>query len=620
MISFILVLSFFSVLLVLSVFIWFWWVVPRYQVPPHFTETDFRRLEVQDRIRQTNYQVLTALALGATFLTTLFQFLISSQHWSSEFASKAAQERAAQYIEAVKQIDQGGPSAGNAEKSATRENSAMSVAAVRTLYLLGTRYSDDYHELAHGILSTYVLSQTLGKHILQASRECRNDFGISPSAFEDLLRSEEKNGIAQDREEALPGVQSAMAALGDVKFSALRRHEEGGICTSASSTYDLELEHVTLDDLDLRGLDLSCSLMSQSRFRRVRLNGTNLSHADLRGARFADFDIPGSPAAIGTIRDRLYLAEKDGGPPQWKRGRCWSTDMRGANLSFANLEGALLAGADLRGADLTGANLCRADISRVNLTGAKGLTDEMLRDACASKPKSDDQTYREAQPIGDRAFSVRRCEPHICPYEQAPANAEARSPGARLEAMAGKERRHIVGDAVSLGLVALATIAFLGVGAFASRRLRVSLPGSSVVFPSRFPERSLSYSKEFFLAFTREHPGEAKFYRAPVLFPLDLIVMVLLAAALATASWHWLAAAGFRSPRLALILPLIYLAADFGEDVWLATQLRASEVTDDAITLLKQLTALKLGAIYAAMAQTILALVLYLWTLQLPAS
>src|SRR6202040_1344236 len=111
--------------------IWFWWVVPRHQVPPHFTETDFRRLEVQDRIRQTNYQVLTALGLGATFLTTLFQFVVSSQHWSSEFESKTAQERTAQYVEAVKQIDQGAaPSLGKADPVATRDNSAASVAGI----------------------------------------------------------------------------------------------------------------------------------------------------------------------------------------------------------------------------------------------------------------------------------------------------------------------------------------------------------------------------------------------------------------------------------------------------------------------------------------------------------
>src|SRR5450756_3215771 len=106
MTSVVLVFAVFVILILLAVFFWFWWVGPRDQVPPHLTEQELRRLEVHDRIRQTNYQVLTALGLGATFLTTLFQFLVSGQHWTTEFESKAYQERTAQFVEAVRQLDQ----------------------------------------------------------------------------------------------------------------------------------------------------------------------------------------------------------------------------------------------------------------------------------------------------------------------------------------------------------------------------------------------------------------------------------------------------------------------------------------------------------------------------------
>ena len=61
-----------AVLLSLAVFFWIWWVAPKDQVPPHLTELELRRLEVQDRLRQTNYQILTALGLGATFIATVF--------------------------------------------------------------------------------------------------------------------------------------------------------------------------------------------------------------------------------------------------------------------------------------------------------------------------------------------------------------------------------------------------------------------------------------------------------------------------------------------------------------------------------------------------------------------
>jgi len=308
MIPVILVFSVFLILVVLAVFFWFWWVGPQDQVPPHLAEADLRRLEVQDRIRQTNYQVLAALGLGATFLTTLFQFLVSSQHWSSEFESKAAQERTAQYVEAVKQIDQGAPSSlGGARPPATNESSAASVAAVRTLYLLGTQYPDDYHDQAHTILSSYVRSKTLGKHVLRKSRECRNGFGLTDAAFGELQKQEEKDGTPQDREEGLAGVQSAMSALGDTKFSKFRLHNDGKGCRSARAPGNaLKLERAILDNLDLGQLDLSCASMSHSKLRRVSLKGANLSYTDLRNARFADFDIPGTPAAIGTIQDLLY--------------------------------------------------------------------------------------------------------------------------------------------------------------------------------------------------------------------------------------------------------------------------------------------------------------------------
>jgi uncharacterized protein YjbI with pentapeptide repeats len=617
MIPVILVFAVFLILILLSVFFWFWWVGPRDQVPPHLAEAELRRLEVQDRIRQTNYQVLAALGLGATFLTTLFQFLVASQHWSSEFESKAAQERTAQYIEAVKQIDQGtAPSSRKARAPATSDSSAASVAAVRTLYLLGTQYPDDYHHHAHTILSSFVLSKTLGKHVLEKSRECRNDFGLSGIAFGELLKQEEKDGVPQDREEALPSVQSAMIALGDVKFSKFRLHDDGKKCRSASAPgYKLKLEHAILDNLDLSGQDLSCSLMSQSKLRRVSLNRANLSYSDLRGARFADFDIPETPAAIGTIRDRLYHRE---GPPEWKRYRCWASDLRGANLSHAILEGAQLAGADLTDADLTGANLCRTDVSRVNFARTKGLTMEMLQDACAGKPESDERTYAEAQPTGHNFPAVQRCSQYKCSNEKEPSvDGKAPSFRQRMEPAIKQLRENIVADVAALGIVTLATGFFLWVGAFAKRHLSVSLPDSPVNFPSRFPERSLSYSREFFETFLRERQAAAAFYRKPILLPLDFLVMILFAGAMAFASWHWFSASGVQWPWLALILPSIYLLADFAEDVRLMAILENRTVSDHAIASLKRLTALKLFAVCAGISQTVIALVVYISTLAL---
>jgi uncharacterized protein YjbI with pentapeptide repeats len=615
MMSVVLVFAVFFILMLLAVFFWFWWVGPRDQVPPHLTEQELRRLEVQDRIRQTNYQVLTALALGATFLTTLFQFLISSQHWTTEFESKANQERTSQFIEAVRQLDQGSqpPKTEAGGAASTSDVSATSIAGMRTLYLLGMQRPSEYHGQAHNLLSAYVVSKTRGKSVLADSRECRNDFGMSPAAFGELLNYEKDHNIREEREEGLPAVQAAMASLGDRKFSKFRVHDEGTGCKSRAGTYKLTLEHVTLDNLDLSGMELSCALMSQAKLRRVSFKGANLASADLRGARLADYDIPNSPAATGAIRDRLYAAEAASGPPEWKPHRCWVTDLRGANLAHANFEGAALGGADLTDADLTGANLCRTDISRANFTRVKGLSLEVLRDACAGRPDSDETVHKEAQPVGLKAefYPIKRCSRYSCASE---ASLEVSN-----EALSGQLRTNFKADIASALAVAVAWAVFFLVGAFAKSKLQVRLQNSSVEIPSRFPERSVTYSSEFLKAFVRDYPSVAQYYRVPILFPLDLIVMLLLSAAMAAASWHWFAASGFRWPMISAILPLLYFVADLAEDLRLRRLLNNPDaVTRNAVASFKILTVLKMATIIAVVIQTLAALSVYIWFLGIP--
>jgi uncharacterized protein YjbI with pentapeptide repeats len=83
----------------------------------------------------------------------------------------------------------------------------------------------------------------------------------------------------------------------------------------------------------------------------ARLNGANLSKANLSGATFAPFGRTGFIEHI------------------------WRTELQGADMSETDLAGAdlthaLLAFADLRGAKLKGAILKKADLSRADLTGA----------------------------------------------------------------------------------------------------------------------------------------------------------------------------------------------------------------------------------------------------------
>lgn len=97
-------------------------------------------------------------------------------------------------------------------------------------------------------------------------------------------------------------------------------------------------------------------------------------------------------------------------------------------------------------------------------------------------------------------------------------------------------------------------------------------------------------------------------YVVPVLFPFDLIVMLLLAASLGWASATWGPQGLGGSPSYYLILPLAYLAFDFAEDSLLVLLLMGT-VGLDSITrpLLQGLTAGKLATFVLSAVQVAIA-------------
>jgi hypothetical protein len=385
----------FIIFIALVAFLWFWWAAPRDQVPPHFAETDLRRLEVQDRLRQTNYQILTATALGATFLATMVQFGTTTRQWAADYELKSAQERLTQYTEAIKTFG--------------KDSSLITnIAGITTLQLLGVQDPARFHQQVSEVLTQFISDQQPGNQ-MTASIQC-----------EDHLVSNKQ--LPYDRDEAPPALKVAMKAVGHPQFAAHRLNYSTDKCDPAKQSIDrgpLWLEHMKLDNLDLSGRDFSCAKMSQSQFHRTSFAGADLRGADLRGVQLADFSTPGFPAK--TIGNRLYLKEADGGPLEWQRYRCWTTDFRYAKLQEANFEGAILAGADFLEAELSGTNFCRADLSRVNFSGAKGLTAKMLADACVgpsidlANPKTNPEltVIEESQPFGievfGKDFRVKRC-------------------------------------------------------------------------------------------------------------------------------------------------------------------------------------------------------------------
>lgn len=89
---------------------------------------------------------------------------------------------------------------------------------------------------------------------------------------------------------------------------------------------------------------------------RTTGSGTDLSHADLRGARLLGAHLVGAD-----------LSE---------------ADLRGADLSKADLSGATLVGADLSGADLYRASLLEADLTEADLRRAFLKHTDLQRAIC----------------------------------------------------------------------------------------------------------------------------------------------------------------------------------------------------------------------------------------------
>jgi uncharacterized protein YjbI with pentapeptide repeats len=67
----------------------------------------------------------------------------------------------------------------------------------------------------------------------------------------------------------------------------------------------------------------------------------------------------------------------------------YGADLSGADLRDTNLTFAHLRGATLTGTNLTGAQLHLSYLSYADLTGAKGLLQEQLNQACGTAAKLD---------------------------------------------------------------------------------------------------------------------------------------------------------------------------------------------------------------------------------------
>ena len=96
-------------------------------------------------------------------------------------------------------------------------------------------------------------------------------------------------------------------------------------------------------------------------------------------------------------------------------------------------------------------------------------------------------------------------------------------------------------------------------------------------------------------------------YVVPVLFPLDLIAMIVLSASFGWAAATWGPIGLGFSPALFLVLPIAYLGFDLAEDSLLALVLTGVvDVTAGSRTLLTALTAGKLVFFIGALGQVVM--------------
>jgi uncharacterized protein YjbI with pentapeptide repeats len=373
---------FLTILVVVSAavgaFFWAWSAVPSNRVPPHLSGDDLKRLETEDRLRQTSYQVLAGVALVFTFLLTVYQAIMSYNQWNSDYALRMRQAEVTHLAEALKALS-------------LETNAAARVAGYFSLRQLVLQYPEE------ALLTTGVLT-----HSVRSIANDRDPFSKSAGSWECGGVTSPSNGA---REDADPEVQVAMNILGDQKLASLRSLRfDGAACkTSAGSTSfsTINLSHLALDNLDLNGSDFSCLDMTQSHFRRTNFRDASLQGTNFGGSTFDDWKTPGflktideaQPDTSGTKRaDWLFSSGQD-----WMRYRCWIADFRGANLTNAVFSGAGLAGVDFRDSNLTGAQFENANISRANFRGAKVKPEQLLK-ACAGE-----------QPLHDFNISIRSC-------------------------------------------------------------------------------------------------------------------------------------------------------------------------------------------------------------------
>jgi uncharacterized protein YjbI with pentapeptide repeats len=358
--------------------------------------SDWLHLEAHDG-RLPCYQLLAALGLSATFVTVLAQLILTTQQWHTDYQLRLGQDQAKIFGDAATDLGQ----------SLLPSSQGLAGPAAYRLFDLVQRNPVEYYFPVSKALMSVIRGATPGND-LTASWECHKDVQ-KPGEPKPALEAEsgQEAPAEADRQEAPAAAQEAMTILGHPTFARFRKVFSRGQCVSRGhlgvESDVLGLDHLKLNNFDLGNRDLSCSSMTQAKLRRINLSGSTLAGADLSGASLDDWEIPDSPARTGWLKGWHYSTERafnNDEVEEWRRYRCYITDLRGADLRGAKFNNAGLARVDFSGADLTGAVLSGANISRAKFTAVRGLAAKALEHTCVGLEGASPERIKESQPLG----------------------------------------------------------------------------------------------------------------------------------------------------------------------------------------------------------------------------
>jgi len=155
-----------------------------------------------------------------------------------------------------------------------------------------------------------------------------------------------------------------------------------------------------------------------------------------------------------------------------------------------------------------------------------------------------------------------------------------------------------------VGALAVATMTLYGLTHFIGNRYDSNVAARFLERPPTY----LQYTRTSLARWVSAHPDDAAAYVFPVLFPLDMLFMICLAASLSIASVALITSI---PPLLgvswvALIAPALYLGADLAEDTLLAILLGQPHTVSNAlVTAAQTLTRVKIWAVTLAGIQLI---------------